>query len=280
MIDYTIYYKETLPVEGDWPGDNQWDTFISAYTSATRVRRVFEKVNAAHKYWLLFSEYGFSRKDYPPGPIFDSDTHDEVEFITAFWNGLKHTPNLGTICIDTTGFIRPYLCFLVRWFMSQGIRRFDAIYAEPAHYAKREETTFSGGTVVEVRQVKGFEGIHETNAVDSKSKDVLIVNVGYDDRLIVQVAEAKESSRKIARFGFPSLRADMYQENVLCGTPGQGISRRVGTFFCPCKRSVCNRKRIEPNCKRLESAFADFQSLLVPVGYKGTDLGICFVLRQ
>ncbi len=223
MSDHTIYYKETLPVDSDWAAENQWDVFISAYTAAERVKRVFEKVNAARKYWLVFSEYAFSAAEHPAGEVFAADTRDEVEFITAFWESLSPEQRSGRICVDTTGFIRPYLCFLVRWLMSQGIRRFDALYTEPAHYAEKEETTFSGGSTVEVRQVKGFEGVHETDGVDSKSKDVLIINVGYDDRLIAQVAEAKESSIKIGLFGFPSLRADMYQENVLRATERKSL---------------------------------------------------------
>jgi hypothetical protein len=234
MIDnYTICYKETLPVDDDWPQEAQWDTFISAFTSAERVQRVFDKAHAAHKHWLVFSEYAFSPGEYPADHVFNADTHDEVEFVTDFWHSLGPNCANGRICVDITGFIRPYLCFLIRWFMSQGVRRFDAIYSEPAHYAKREETTFSDGPVIEVRQVKGFEGIHETDGVDSKSKDVLIVNVGYDDRLIAQVAESKESSRKIRLFGFPSLRADMYQENVLRAYRAKESLGESDRYFAP-----------------------------------------------
>ncbi len=213
MSDYTIYYKDTLQLEDDWP--TEWDVFVSAYTSARRVRQVFEKVKAAQKHWLVFAEYGYAPAEYPAGRVFAPETRDEADFIRQFWETMAPDIASKSICVDITGFIRPYLCFLVRWFVSCGIRRFDAIYTEPSHYARREETKFSGGPIVEVRQIRGFEGNHMSDAVDSETKDVLIINVGYDDQLIAHVAESKESARKVQLFGFPSLRADMYQENVL-----------------------------------------------------------------
>lgn len=234
MRDYTIYYKDTLPIDGDWPPGNEWDLFVSAFTSARRVRRVFDKVNATEKHWLVFPEYGYDATDLPTtGHVFAPSVRDEAEYVREFWSSLSGNPQGGRICIDITGFIRPHLCFLVRWLVACGIRRFDAIYTEPSHYVAREETKFSDGPVIEVRQIRGFEGIHQTEAVDSETKDALIINVGYDDRLITQVAEAKESSRKIQLFGFPSLRADMYQENVLRAHRASEAVGMAESYFAP-----------------------------------------------
>ncbi len=47
------------------------------------------------------------------------------------------------------------------------------------------------------------------------SNDMLIVGSGYEDHLIKHVAEDKAKARKLQLIGFPSLRADMYQENVI-----------------------------------------------------------------
>jgi hypothetical protein len=41
------------------------------------------------------------------------------------------------------------------------------------------------------------------------------LGAGYDHELIARVAESKEHARKLQIFGLPSLRADMYQENIL-----------------------------------------------------------------
>lgn len=129
----------------------------------------------------------------------------------AFWHSAVSDAAGKTVGIDITGFIRPYLIFLVRWLAEQGVRRFDALYSEPVIYSKREQTRFSDETVVEVRQIAGFEGTHNPDT----SNDYLIIRAGYDHPLIAAVAENKELSRKIQIFGLPSLRADIYQENVL-----------------------------------------------------------------
>jgi hypothetical protein len=103
------------------------------------------------------------------------------------------------------------LIFLLRWFADNGVKRFDALYSEPVVYSNREQTRFSDEVVVAVRQISGFEGTHNPDT----SNDYLIIGAGYDHQLIAQVAENKEASMKIQIFGLPSLRADMYQENVL-----------------------------------------------------------------
>ena len=70
MSDYTIYYKDTLPVDGNWPAENQWDLFLSAFTSATRVQRVFDIADATQKHWLVFTEYGYTAANHPAGLVF------------------------------------------------------------------------------------------------------------------------------------------------------------------------------------------------------------------
>jgi hypothetical protein len=210
MIDYTLLYKEELPLAGDWPDEARWDIFVSGYTSAERVRYVYEKAAARSKLWLVFPEYGFAKNERPDG-AFANDTRDEAEYIRAFWERHIGSADGATICVDTTGFIRPYLIFLLRWFAENGVKRFDALYTEPVVYSKREHTRFSDEVVVAVRQISGFEGTHNPDT----SNDYLIIGAGYDHQLIAQVAENKESSKKIQIFGLPSLRADMYQENVL-----------------------------------------------------------------
>ena len=210
MIDYTLLYKGELPVDADWPAEVRWDIFISAYTAAERVRCVYDKASAGSKQWLVFPEYGFTMDEYPDG-AFVSPTRDEAEYVKAFWDGSIGAVAGRTVGIDITGFIRPYLIFLLRWLAECGVRRFDALYTEPVIYSNREQTRFSDEVVVEVRQVAGFEGIHNPDT----SNDYLIIGAGHDHQLIAQVAESKEFSKKIQIFGLPSLRADMYQENVL-----------------------------------------------------------------
>ena len=234
MIDYTIFYKSELPVNSPWPVGNEWDVLLSAYTDAERIRLLFERVPAAEKHWLVFPEYRYTPAELLPAGAFLNPARNEAEYIQAFWERLPKDVARKRICVDTTGFIRPYLLFLLRWFVEQGVFRFDALYSEPIRYAAGAKTAFSDEAVTEVRQVVGYEGQHVTDT----SRDVLIIGAGYDDKLIAEVAEHKDQARKIQLFGLPSLRADMYQENVLrahraesaVGTP---IHDESSNFFAP-----------------------------------------------
>ena len=159
----------------------------------------------------MFPEYNYSKGDYPSGDVFDGSAEGEAAFISYFWATLPSDASNLRICVDISGFIRPYLIFLVRWLFERGVKSFDAIYSEPVQYHERELTEFSSDVVKEVRQVAGCEGTH----VPDIARDLLIIGVGYEDNLIAHVAENKAKATKLQLIGFPSLRADMYQENVL-----------------------------------------------------------------
>lgn len=233
MIDYTIMYKSEFGGDSSALAETEWDVFISSYTLAERIGVVFETARAANKHWLVFPEYGFTADEYPSS-AYVCESRDEAEAITGFWDdriGDLGDSNLG---IDITGFVRPYLIFLVRWLAEKGVTRFDAVYSEPIAYKKREETRFSDGTVLDVRQVAGFEGVHSKD----ESNDYLVMGAGYDHQLIAQVSENKKSAKKMQLFGMPSLRADMYQENVLraylaMDAVGRHTTDEDCSFFAP-----------------------------------------------
>ena len=210
MQDYTIFYKTSLSIDLTWPPENRWDVFISAYTAAERVQRVFDKVDAQTKHWIVLPEYKFNSNELPTKSYQHDQTGQEAGCISGFWDNCE----LGThqsICIDATGFLRPYLVFLIGWLQTKGLKRVDMIYSEPTHYAKKERTEFSGPNIIEIRQVAMFEGIHSPDTTN----DLLIINAGYENDLISLVSEFKNNAKKILLLGFPSLRADMYMENVL-----------------------------------------------------------------
>lgn len=231
MIDYSIFYKTTLPINDEWQQDS-WDLFLSAYTPAERVLFSFGKATADKKHWLIFPEYNFKHSEIPKEDKFICALENEAEYISEYWNWVNNSIDIDKIkiCVDITGFIRPYLIFLIKWFKQIGITKFDVIYSEPAIYMKRENTSFSDTAIKEVRQVDGYEGTHITDT----SKDVLIIGVGYEEHLISYAAENKANARKIQLFGFPSLSADMYQENVLMA---QRAEEEVGAesdcYFAP-----------------------------------------------
>ena len=234
MKDYTIFYKCELPIHEAWDTDQQWDILISAYVPNDRVKTVFTKAPATQKRWLVFPEYNYSNEDYPSGDVFDRSAEGEAAFISDFWATLPSDASNLRICVDISGFIRPYLIFLVRWMFEREVKSFDAIYSEPVQYHERELTEFSSDVVKEVRQVAGCEGTH----IPDIAKDILIIGAGYEDNLIAHVAENKAKATKLQLIGFPSLRADMYQENVLRvrraeESLGGTVDDEVHTFFAP-----------------------------------------------
>jgi hypothetical protein len=273
MIDYTIMYKGELPVESEWPQGLRWDVFISAYTAADRVRHVYDKVVAGSKHWLVFPEYGFPPGKSPAG-AFVGSAREEAEYVKAFWENSIGDVGTRTISIDITGFIRPYLIFLLRWLAERGVRRFDALYTEPDRYANREQTVFSDEVVTEVRQVAGFEGTHNPDT----SNDYLIIGAGYDDRLIAQVAEDKKFCKKIQIFGLPSLRADMYQQNVLrAHRAEESVGRETGdpssSYFAPANDPFVTASTLREIVSRVSSGKPITNLYLSPLATKPQVLG-------
>ena len=214
-VDYTIFYKSPLDPDGDWAKDQTWDVFISAFNTSERVRRVFESAQAKDKHWIVHAEYAFAPEQRPAsGNVFMSrDEIREDDCIQEFLS--KNCPDIktGTLCIDISGFMRPHLMFLIRVLKAKGVRSFDALYSEPKQYVRREATELAKWRVTEVRPVSGFEGTHQPSL--GADDDLLIIGAGYEHHLMGQVANAKTNTRKIQLFGFPSLQADFYQENML-----------------------------------------------------------------
>ncbi len=233
MADYSIYYKGNLDPQSQWQLD--WDLFISAYNSSERVQTVYDNVRADSKHWLMLPDYKYADHEHPSGQCHAIPCSDEAEFIKQCFASAGIDDVSGNrVCIDITGFVKPYMMFLLRWLLELGLEKFDVLFAEPAYYARKEETRFSDAVVKEVRQVVGFEGLHTADT----SNDLLIIGAGYDDELIAQVADYKKNSRKLMLFGLPSLRAEMYQENVLRAyraseIVGVDVGNRPGNFFAP-----------------------------------------------
>ncbi|MBF0591067.1 MAG: hypothetical protein HQL02_03155 [Nitrospirae bacterium] len=217
MIDYTIFYKSNLQLNEEWSEENRWDLFISAFNSNKRVQTVYDKVKATIKYWLLLQDYNYKDGEHPISNIYIANTKNEGECINDYFKGYLHNKGYKDIrklkiCIDITGFIRPYLMYLIRYLKYNDVNKVDIIYSEPSYYKNKEKTEFSGTVVSKVRQVDGFQGSHNTTYT---SNEILIIGCGYETELIKKVAEHKNNTKKILVFGFPSLQATMYQDNIL-----------------------------------------------------------------
>lgn len=234
MPDYSIFYKSSWNSNSAWP-NIEWDLFLSAFNSSDRVRLVFQQARATHKHWFISPEYGYGDGELPLQEMyFRVGGQTEAEHISNYFAQAALDLAGARICVDITGFMRPDLLVMLKYLSIKGVTKFDALYSEPQTYAKKEKTRFSDEAVVEVRQISGFEGNH----IPDTSNDILIVGSGYDHVLIAHAAESKENARKLQVLGLPSLRADMYQENVL---RAQRASEQLGssgvdsidTFFAP-----------------------------------------------
>jgi len=210
MIDYTIYFRENLPLDSEWGAE--YDIFISAYNASDRVIDVFNRVRAKKKIWILHKEYEFVEGQYPDGVNFVCGSDDEADCILSFSDAHLEGRDITTtkICIDITGLMRPHLAFFIMHLYQRGFTKIDAIYSEPSHYKRKENTQFSSTPVHKVRQVAGFEGVMNND----NSNDLLIIGAGYESDLIADVADEKDKAKKIVLLGLPSLRADMYQQNA------------------------------------------------------------------
>ena len=209
MRDYMHLYRRELLPDEHWPVE--WDVFVSAYDRSERVRRVFDKVRAGRKFWLVHEEYGFAKHERPAGNPYVCRAMSETSML-GFWRERLGREGIGggTLCVDATGFMRPQLLFFLQLLLKSGVDRFDVLYSEPAYYKKKDETDFSDAHVEVVRQVVGFEGESDVGV----GRELLIIGAGYETHLVAEVAEDKDRARKVVLFGLPSVRADMYQQSV------------------------------------------------------------------
>jgi hypothetical protein len=209
-MHYYMYYRDELLLSEDW---SSWNIFISGYNLSERLNKIFNKVTSDSKYWLAFPEYNFEQDELPThGEVIriqdGSEAEQMLQVIAEI--GLQDRTD-ASICIDSTGFLRAQLLFLLAFLKRAGFHTVDFLYSEPSRYSKKENTLFSGGSFFETRQVIGYQG----NSNHTNKRNLLIVSAGYDTNLIAKVAQQNEYSEIVPILGFPSLRADMFQENIL-----------------------------------------------------------------
>ena len=227
---YTYMDKQIVDLDGGI--DGCWDVFVSAYNTSERVQELYGKVKAERKLWVVHPEYGIDPEDVPAGNVFRCDPKcDEAEFCGDLLREVGIDGCGPRLCIDITGLMRPHMMCLVARLERIGLKYVDVLYSEPVTYAKREHTQFSLGELY-VRQVAGLEGKinHE------QSDDLMIIGAGFDDRQISEVAQHVDFANKVVLLGFPPLRADMYQQNLLCASKARdalgGLHSR-SRFFAP-----------------------------------------------
>ncbi len=205
MMDYSYYFMEEVKDISTL----QYDVFISAFDGCDRTKVTFKRVNAVNKYWLVIPQYKQAAEGLPKKYLFSSFT-EESEFILDIV-GKVDISGEKKICVDSTGFIIPHLLYLVQYLKRRGIVALDILYSEPQQYEKGESTQFAK-RVGYTRPVMGYSTI----ARDVEGEDTLIIFAGFNDEMVSNVAREKSKSKHKYLFtGFPSLQADMYQQNLI-----------------------------------------------------------------
>ena len=278
MPDYGLYLREEIYGAQGWQPTANYDLFLSAYNLGERITEVYSRVNAVDKIWLVHEEYGLKGTELPLGEKFELPGADEATYCKTLIDDLINRGKLDVmatkICVDITGILRPHLLFLILYLKRLGVRVIDTLYAEPKHYALKERTPFSMGSIHEVRPVRGFEGSPNARGSD----DFLVIGMGYDDRLLAAVAENKDKAEKHQIFGLPSLRADMYQERVLrsrraadeLGDPNFSENNRS---FAPANDPFGTATVLKEVVQRRIARNMSTNILLCPIGTKAQALG-------
>lgn len=223
-MDYSLFYRRDIDVSRIEVELPHFDVLISAYNTSDRVREVFAAVPATRKLWLMHPEYCFEPESldlheemiWPP-------SRNEIVQVDSLLAAIGPLEGL-SICVDVTGFMRHVLIFLVAKLEYLAVREFTALYSEPLAYKKREDTPFSTTTSEKVGPIAGLRGRNRSSSADQVT-DHLIISVGYDHKLIAQVADFKNYTRVYPVFGFPSLAADMYQQSAVSSYGSGAVSK-------------------------------------------------------
>lgn len=266
-MDYTKFYKSSFNPEEEFDCP-EYDLFISAYDECDRTRVPYDKVNAKKKLWMLFPQYSY-KGDRPSEEYYYSDGVRESDYFRGFYEmfGVDELRKM-SICIDSTGFIRPHLVFLLAYFNHINLKKLDVLYTEPGRYSEADETSFS----INIDKVRTIDGCSNTPVTTEEMNEVLIVCSGYDEQLFSAVASNKSNCKyKYHIIGFPSLQLDMYQESML---RFYNIKESVGNserMFAPAFDPFVTAQTIDEIIKDIPSATNIYLS---PLSTKPQTLGM------
>lgn len=285
MIDkYDTYLFENCRSLDDLPQiTTKYDLFISGYNKEEMVTKVFHKIDANEKIWLLFPDYEIEKSeiDFHEKSIFTSDlkmtdARLEMKYVNTFIEEFRivETYKNKKIAIDITGFVKPYMFYLIL-VLKEHFSNVDIIYTEPTSYTNKEDTSFSDDSATDVRSINGYDMRSEYGC-----DDLLLINAGYDYALISRVAVNKKQikNNKIL-IGFPSLQPIMYQENIL---NFKKVSEELGIqsndfnpIFAPANDPFETAKAIKNYVEEYVTAHSNVNTIyLVPVATKAQALGM------
>jgi len=204
-IDFTYFYKHKFNSVCDLVSGRSYDFFISFNSESERVLKIYKHIDSPNRIWIV-NELNLFTSTSNHFILTGNDNDDAHNLITV-----NNITKSSSICIDITGFPVTFLFLLLKNLQLNDMLHFDCIYSEPRTYNQKEHTKFTED-FIEVKQIEGFEGIHNTF---DDSNDILIIASGYDHSRIIDVCKNKGSAKKIQLFGLPSLQPDFYQENII-----------------------------------------------------------------
>ncbi len=273
MIDkYLIQSKRELS-EADIEKLN-FDLFISVYNESERVLHTSNKINAKEKLIVTNIKYDYL-SDIPDKIIKIDDKLNELEYIERIISLVDQCLNeTSKVCIDITGFLRPDLIYLVKYFKDSVINNISFIYTEPQRYIDKEATKFSDSFIEEVCEVEGY---YISPNVET-DKDILIIGTGYDPEEIRHVSDKKDKAFIYQIFGLPSLSLDMYQENRLSAYDALDYMEQTrgieSNYFSPAYDPFETAQTIDRIIKEFKKINSDFTNLyLSALGSKPQVLG-------
>ncbi|GKW28536.1 hypothetical protein AB6D34_02480 [Pectobacterium brasiliense] len=270
MIDYSVFYKRHINTERIEVELPSYDVFISAYNSSYRVNKVYDAIKAVKKIWLIHPEYNYSQIEYPnDNPKVCPDDISEINQVRKLLEEVGDIEGK-TICIDTTGFMRHVLVFLIASLHMLKVKNFTALYSEPLFYEKQGDTSFSTATTGKPATIKG-------TYQNKPGTDHLIINVGYDHKLIGEIVENKEGAKIYPIFSFPSLSADMYQQSAIraskAGSAAQNASWINNRHFSPANDPFTNAAVISEIVRSIDESNHEANIYLSPLSTKIQTLG-------
>jgi hypothetical protein len=203
-MDYSYFYIEEIRDITNLT----YDIFISGFEDSERTRSVYEKINAKEKYWFVFPQYSLKIATLPEGYV-SSRALAEDEYILEVMGKISIRGK--SLCLDATGFLIPHLLFLLQYFKRQDVKILDVLYSEPASYIKAEDTEF----IKYIDMPRPIEG-YATSPKTINGEDALVIFSGFSEELVTAVARQNSKAHSKYLFtGFPSLQADMYQQNMI-----------------------------------------------------------------
>lgn len=275
MINHALFRRAVLtPAE---VAGLHCDLFMSALNDSARVRAVHRAVNAVRKIWLVHEEYGYAQSELPSGELY---APVDVDGEASWWLGLIERHLVGTspdahVIVDITGMMRPHIMVMPLILRALGLAKLTVLYTDPTSYMAGSRTTFSRGSVLDVRQVQALEGAH----VSATSGDVLVLGAGYDHELIRAVAEAKRNCRHLVVLGLPSLQPHMYQESQMrLAEAAESLNRfaESSLLFAPADDPFATAAVLQQKVAEYESRHPGMNLYLSPLGPKTQVLGFAW----